>query len=67
MDFGLNAISMLGSFLLVFGLLFFVQRYTIGLIPIFHRHIGKFAIGDLLFATTSLLFIFCFVDFLKPN
>ena len=67
MDGGLNTISMLGSFLLVFGLLFFIQRYTIGLIPIFHKQIGKFAIGDLLFITTSLLLILFFVDFLNPN
>jgi len=56
---------MLGGFLAIFGMLFLCQRFTIGLIPIFKKQIGRFSIGDILFTFSSLAFIFAYVDFYK--
>lgn len=62
-----NGISALGSFLVTFSLLYFIQHFTIGLIPIFKKEIKKrISIGDVVFCVSSLFFILIFVDFYKP-
>lgn len=67
MDNLLNFISVTGTFLVVFGSLFFIQRFTIGFIPFFKKEINtRISRGDVLFTLTSLLFIIAFVDFYKP-
>lgn len=63
----LNGISVVGSFLLLFSLLYFIQYYTLGLIPIFKKELKKkISIGDLVFCFNSLGFILLFVEFYKP-
>lgn len=67
MDVLLNTVSVIGTFFCVFGLLFFAQRYTIGLLPFFKKQFKKqFCIGDIFFSATSITFIVLFVDFYKP-
>jgi hypothetical protein len=65
----LDILSITGSFLIVFGLLFLLQDYTIGLFR-FWDNLIVFKIiyfKDLLFTATSLLFILKFIDFYRPN
>lgn len=63
----LNAVSVLGSFLVVFSLLYFVQHYTLGYLSVFRKEInGKISIGDVIFPLVSLTLIFFFVDFYQP-
>lgn len=65
----LNILSITGSFLIVFGILFLSQDLTIGRIDFLeHTIIFKyFQFKTLLFTATSLLFILKFVDFYVPN
>ena len=67
MDTVLNIISVLATFCVTFGLLYFVQRFTFGLLPFFKKEIQQtITVGDVVFSTTSLFFIIAFVDFYKP-
>ena len=65
----LDILSVIGSFLIVFGLLFMAQDYTIGLFKFWDNLIvfKLFYLKDLLFSATSLLFILKFISFYKPN
>lgn len=66
----LNIISILGSFMIVFGTLFLVQNETLGRIEylkttkVFYNYIY---IKDLIFTATSLLFILKFINFYIPD
>lgn len=63
----LNAISVFGSFLIVFSLLYFIQYYTIGYLPVFKKVIkGKISVGDIVFPLVALSCIIIFVDFYRP-
>jgi hypothetical protein len=64
----LNAVSVISTFIFTFGLLFLVQKYTIGLLFRFNEHtlFGKFYTSDLVFSLTSFLIIFKLIDFFKP-
>jgi|HigsolmetaAR203D_1030402.scaffolds.fasta_scaffold00989_10 hypothetical protein len=67
MDVFLNTVSVIGTFFCVFGLLFFVQRYTIGFLPFFKKQLkNQLSIGDVFFSITSIMFIVFFVDFYTP-
>ncbi|OMC77259.1 hypothetical protein [Viridibacillus sp. FSL H8-0123] len=67
MDSLLNVISIVGSFCATFGILYLVQRFTIGLLPFFKREIKRtISIGDVLFSLSSLIFILSFMDFKGP-
>lgn len=67
MNILLNALSVLGSFLVVFSLLYFIQTYTLGYLPIFNKEIrGRISIGDIVFPLVSLTCIILFIDFYKP-
>ncbi|EWG08369.1 hypothetical protein PBF_24608 [Cytobacillus firmus DS1] len=63
----LNALSMIGSFFVVFSLLYFIQSYTLGYLSIFRKEVkGKISIGDIVFPLISLTFIILFIDFYRP-
>lgn len=63
----LNGISVLGTFMIIFSLLYFIQYFTIGFIPFFKKEIrNKISIGDIIFPITSLCFIALFIDFYLP-
>lgn len=63
----LNGISVIGSFCIVLSLLYFIQYYTLGFIPIFKKEIkSRISLGDLTFISTSVLFILIFVEFYNP-
>lgn len=66
----LNILSVLGSFLVVFGILFYVQDETIGRIEILKKtkvFCNFIYFKDLLFTATSLLFILKFITFYIPD
>jgi len=65
----LNILSIMGSFFIIFGLLFLIQEYTIGQIAVLKNlHVFNIILfKDLLFTASSLLFILKFVDFYLPN
>jgi hypothetical protein len=65
----LNIISLIGSFLIVFGIVFLLQSQTIGKLPILRDLIvfKIFKFQDLLFTATTLLFILKFIDFYIPS
>jgi hypothetical protein len=63
----MNSISVIGTFLLLFGVIYFIQRLTFGLLPLFKKRINGFmSLGDLTFSLTTLLIIVTCVDILKP-
>lgn len=63
MNFLLTALSTTGTFFLLFGVLYFIQKITIGFLPIFRKTVfQRFILGDLLFSLTSILFIVTFVE-----
>ena len=65
----LDILSMVGSFLVVFGILFILQDLTIGNIN-FVKSLIIFKILPfkyLIFTATSLIFILNFIDFYIPN
>lgn len=63
----LNIISVIGTFLSLFGIFYLIQRYTIGFIPLFKKQVSRvFSLGDIVFSVTSLSFIIIFIDILKP-
>ncbi len=66
----INYISILGSFLFLFSLLFLLQRYTLGFIPLFGKPLGRkirnLSIGDVVFSLNSIFFLITFMDFIKP-
>lgn len=67
MDNIINIISVLGTFFVIFGLLFLLQYFTIGLIPFFKKRIIKnLSRGDLLFTVSSLLIFFSFFTIQTP-
>ncbi|WLR50012.1 hypothetical protein LC040_12035 [Bacillus tianshenii] len=67
MNLILNGISVFGTFLIVFSLLYFIQHFTLGLIPFFKKEVkGRISIGDIVFPITSLAFIIIFIDFYHP-
>lgn len=50
----------------LFGLLYFLQTYTLGFLPFFKKSVfGKFILGDIVFSLSSILFILLLVDFNK--
>ena len=65
----LNIISVIGSFLIVFGVLFLVQDITIGKIDYVKSLIvyNFLPFKYLVFTATSLLIILRFVDFYIPK
>jgi hypothetical protein len=65
----LNILSVIGSFLIVFGLLFLIQDLTIGKLEVFQHVIilQIIKVKYLLFTVTSLLFITKFISFQVPN
>lgn len=65
----LNIISLIGSFLVVFGTLFLVQDITIGKIDYVKNLIvyNFLPFKYLVFTATSLLIILRFVDFYIPK
>lgn len=66
----LNILSVVGSFLIVFGILFLIQNETIGRIAALKniKVFGGFLyLKDLIFTATSLLFILKFIDFYVPK
>lgn len=67
MDTILNFISVVGTFLFTFGLLYLIQRYTLGFIPFLQKEIKQtITVGDVLFSIISLAVIIGFVDFYRP-
>lgn len=67
MEFLVNAVSVIASFMLVFGILCIVQSYTLGLFGFFKRKIlSYFSIGDIIFPINSIILIILFVDFGTP-
>jgi len=63
----LNVISVTSAFLVIFGLLYLIQRFTIGFIPFFNRRLVKWiSIGDATFCLTSVLYIAFYVSFTGP-
>jgi hypothetical protein len=65
----LNVLSLIGSFLIVFGILFLIQDQTVGRIPYISRplFLNTVRLKDLIFTATSLLFILKFIDFYIPK
>ena len=65
----LDIFSVIGSFLIVFGILFLIQDYTIGLFKFWNNLIlfNHFYFKDFLFTATSLFVILKFISFYKPN
>lgn len=62
-----NLISIIATFTLVLGILYLIQKFTIGLLPFFKKNIYKtFALGDPIFILVSLIFVFKYVEFYKP-
>lgn len=65
----LNSISVIGTFILVFYLLYFIQKGTIGFLPIFKKHINtrlSITIGQVFFSLSSLIIILTMFDFYLP-
>lgn len=63
----LNMLSVATAFLATLALLFYLQKLTIGLIPLFRRSLYKTVqIGDIVFLGTSILMIVNFVEFYRP-
>ncbi len=65
----LNLISIISSFMVTFGVLFFLQKYTLGyLLKLNNRTLfGKYITSDIIFSVTSFLIILNFIDFYKPH
>jgi hypothetical protein len=65
----LNILSLIGSFLIVFGILFLLQDITIGQIYFIKKLIvyNFIPFKYLLFTATSLLLIFKYIGFYIPN
>lgn len=65
----LDIISVVGMFMIVWGVLFFLQNLLLGNIPFLHDSIilGTLRLKDLLFTVTSALIISRFVTFYKPR
>lgn len=65
----LNIMSVVGTFLVVFGLLFAVQKFTLGQLSIL-KNIIVFKVvrfEDLVFAATSILVILKWFNFYIPD
>ena len=63
----LNIMSVAGSFMVVFAALFFLQNLLFGSIKILRDlTILNISFKDLLFSSTSILFIWKFVVFYRP-
>lgn len=66
MDTVLNIASIIGTSMFLFGLLYFLQSYTLGFLSFFKKTVfGKFILGDIVFSLSSILFILLLVDFNK--
>ena len=69
MNKALNILSILGSFMIVFGVLFLIQNETLGRIKLLNEivifKVIKFEY--LLFTATSILFINYFIEFSVPK
>lgn len=64
MDTVLNIASIIGTSMFLFGLLYFLQTYTLGFLSFFKKTVFKrFILGDIVFSISSILFILLFVDF----
>lgn len=65
----LDIVSIIGSFLIVFSLLFLIQELTFGQINSFRNVIvfNFLHLKDLVFTATSLLFIAKFIRFYTPD
>lgn len=61
----LHIVSVASSFCVVFGILYCLQKYTIGKLPVFKDVIilRVVSLKDVVFIITSLLFIYHFVGF----
>lgn len=63
----LNIISLTASFSVAFMVLYFVQYYTIGMIPRFKNLVlGRFFVKDLVFTIIALVLIHRFLKFYLP-
>lgn len=66
MDTVLNIASIIGTSMFLFGLLYFLQSYTLGFLSFLKKTVfGKFILGDIVFSLSSILFILLLVDFNK--
>lgn len=65
----LNILSIGGTFLVLFGLLFSAQELTLGSISFLRDTIicEVFRLKDLLFSATTLILIFSFIRFYYPR
>jgi hypothetical protein len=65
----LDVISILGSFMVVFGVLFLIQNITLGQISVFNSIIvfKIFYLKDLIFTAISLTIINKYVTFYIPD
>ncbi|QAS52782.1 hypothetical protein [Halobacillus litoralis] len=63
----LHYLSLSGMFMTIYGVLYFVQNYSIGLLPIFDQVLfGVFPLNFIVFSVTSLLIINKFVVISSP-
>lgn len=65
----LNSISVSATFVVVFSVLYFIQRITIGFFPIFKKTMKNFSeltIGNVTFSVTSIILIITSFDFYLP-
>lgn len=58
----LHYISVLGIFMMLYGILYYVQSFSIGLLPIFDKVLFNFLpLNFVVFSISSILFIIKFV------
>lgn len=63
----LNILSVTATFIAVLGMLYLIQKITIGLLPFFKRVIYKsISFGDPVFILTSMFIINRYFDFYRP-
>lgn len=63
----LNIVSVIFSFLAIFGTLYLLQKLTIGFLPIFKKILYKsLSLGDIIFISTTLFIIHNYIDFYRP-
>ena len=65
----LQVVSALGTFFVLFCVLFFAQNYTLGLIPAIRNTIvfHHFYLGELIFTGTSIMIILIFFRISAPK
>lgn len=63
----LHSISYLSSYLISFCLVFFIQNYTLGIIPqLKNITFGYFYLKDIIFIISSLIIVYKYVDIKTP-